>query len=467
MNQKTNQKQLKELNEIIENGETEEVEFKKSTAQLEKGMRALCAFLNHKGGAVYFGIDNKTLVGQQVSDPTLRSISQKVRQKIKPEITPEITVHGDGREKVIKVTVKEGLNKLYYLDGVAYKRVGTENPVIPPEEIERIIMEKRNKYWDSEICEGACMKDIDEEKVKWFLDERFSARKIPHPSQMNVSDFLRNICCAKIVNKEVVITNSGILFFGKNPQIFMPFRILCARFRGDELSRTTIDSIDCSGTLWEMLKQAEGFVKKNVRLFGFRTGLSFRRIDKLEYPAEAVREVILNALIHREYTIPSDIRIFIFDSRIEIISPGRFPEGVTPQKPLHMPRNPILCQLMREIGYIEKYGTGIYFVRDLCNEWGIPEPEFETGGLETRVIFRSSGEGILIPEMKKRGIELNDRQVACLHYFTENPYITNKKYQELNNVGKKAAYIDIHDLLDKGLITQEGKGRSVRYIKKF
>ena len=99
--------------------------------------------MNHKGGAVYFGIDNKKLVGQQVSDPTLRSISQKVRQKIKPEITPEITVHGDGREKVIKVAVKEGLNKLYYLDGVAYKRVGTENPLIPPEEIERIIMEKR------------------------------------------------------------------------------------------------------------------------------------------------------------------------------------------------------------------------------------------------------------------------------------------------------------------------------------
>ncbi len=109
------QKQLKELNEVIENGETEEVEFKKSTAQLEKGLRAICAFLNHKGGTVYFGIDNGNLVGQQVSDPTLRSISQKIRQKIKPEISPEITVHGDGREKIIKVAVKEGLNKLYYL----------------------------------------------------------------------------------------------------------------------------------------------------------------------------------------------------------------------------------------------------------------------------------------------------------------------------------------------------------------
>ncbi|PKP55548.1 MAG: hypothetical protein CVT89_08140 [Candidatus Altiarchaeales archaeon HGW-Altiarchaeales-2] len=93
----------KQLLEIIEEGESEGAEFKKSTAQLEKGLRAICAFLNHKGGAVYFGIDNKTLVGQQVSDPTLRSISQKVRQKIKPEITPEITVHGDGREKIIKV----------------------------------------------------------------------------------------------------------------------------------------------------------------------------------------------------------------------------------------------------------------------------------------------------------------------------------------------------------------------------
>ncbi len=111
----------KQLNEVIENGETEEVEFKKSTAQLEKGLRAICAFLNYRGGAVYFGIDKGKFVGQQVSDQTVKSISQKIRQRIKPEVTPEITVPGAGKEKVIKVTVKEGLNK----KGLFGKRVGS------------------------------------------------------------------------------------------------------------------------------------------------------------------------------------------------------------------------------------------------------------------------------------------------------------------------------------------------------
>jgi ATP-dependent DNA helicase RecG len=89
----------------------------------------------------------------------------------------------------------------------------------------------------------------------------------------------------------------------------------------------------------------------------------------MEYPIAAIREAIINALIHRDYLISSDIRVFIFDDRIEISNPGPFPEGVTPERPLHIARNPILCQLMRDIGFIEKYGSGIYFMRDFCKEW--------------------------------------------------------------------------------------------------
>lgn len=457
------------VKELLNRGESGAIEFKKSLRLKDEIGEAISALSNTKGGTIIVGVDEdkNEIIGVEIGKTTIESLANYIKQHTDPSVFPQLIVNAVDDKKIVVVEIPESMEKPVLFKGRAYKRVGKSSHKISSAEIRKLVVESKKVYWDGQVCTDAGLDDIDEEKINWFLDERFTARKVSPPAGMNVGDFLRNISCAKIVNKEVMLTNSAVLFFSKNPQMFIPFRILCARFRGDELSRTTIDSLDCSGTLWEMLKQAEEFIRKNVRLFGFRTGLSFRRIDKSEYPAEAIREIILNALIHRDYTVPSDIRIFVFDSRIEIINPGKFPEGVTPQKPLHIPRNPILCQLMREIGYIEKYGTGIYFVRDLCNEWGIPEPEFETGGLETRVIFRSSGEGILIPEMKKRGIELNDRQVVCLQYLAENPYVTNKGYQELNNVGKKAAYLDIQNLLEKGLVTQEGKGRSVRYMKKF
>ena len=113
-----------DIKEIIEKGESEKLEFKKSTTQLDKSLKSICGFLNHEGGRVYFGIDKKgKVVGQEVSDKTLKSISQKIRQRIKPEVTPEVRVLETEGKKVIEVKVKEGNNKPYYLDGIAYKRV--------------------------------------------------------------------------------------------------------------------------------------------------------------------------------------------------------------------------------------------------------------------------------------------------------------------------------------------------------
>jgi len=178
------------IKKLIEKGESESLEFKKSTAQLEKALKSICAFLNHKGGVIYFGIDNGKVVGQEISDKTLKTISQKIRQRIKPEISPEVRVLETEGKKVIEVKAKEGNNKPYYLDGIAYKRVGTENPVIPPEELERIILEKRKRYWDYEICEGANLDDIDEEKVKRFLREGNRQHRLKVTEDTSLMDIL-------------------------------------------------------------------------------------------------------------------------------------------------------------------------------------------------------------------------------------------------------------------------------------
>ena len=456
------------IKEIIEKEESETTEFKKSTAQLEKALKTICGFLNHIGGVVYFGIDDGEVVGQEVSDQTLKSISQKIRQKIKPEVTPEVKVLEIMGKRVIEVTVKEGGNKPYYLAGIAYKRIGTENPIISPEELERTILERRTKYWDSEICEEASLDDIDEDKVRWYLERREGIRKVKKPEKMDIKTLLLNVGAAKRTNGEIKPTNAGILFFCENPQRFvLQSRLRLARFDGKTLTRDFLDRLDCSGALWEMIDASEDFIRKNIRLFGFRTEYSFQRIDKLEYPIKAIREGIINALIHRNYFAPADTRVAIFDDRIEIISPGTFPEGVTPKNPKHVPVNPALCQLMYDVGFIEKYGSGIYMINELCDEWGIPGPEYELSEVETKVIFRSSGKAIVISEIEKLGVELNDRQKEGIKVIFEKGKITNADYAKMFEISRNTATNDLSDLIEKGLIKRVGRGRGSYYAPKI
>ena len=184
----------------------------------------------------------------------------------------------------------------------------------------------------------------------------------------------------------------------------------------------------------------------------------------MEYPIEALREAVLNALVHRDCEVPSDIRVFIFDDRIEVTNPGSFPHGTTPENPLHIPRNPILCQLMRDIGYIEKYGTGIYFMKDVCNDWGIPEPGFRISDIETKVIFKSGGKAVVISEIEKLGVELNDRQRKGLKHAFMEGFINNQIYREINGVSDETSRRELSQLVEKGLLKIKEKGRSTKYV---
>ena len=215
------------------------------------------------------------------------------------------------------------------------------------------------------------------------------------------------------------------------------------------------------------IENLANMIKQNIRLFGFRTEYSFQRIDKLEYPIKAIRECIINALIHRNYFEPADTRVAIYDDRIEIISPGTFPEGVTPEEPKHVPVNPILCQLMYDVGFIEKYGSGIYMINELCEGWGIPKPEYRLSEVETTVIFKSSGKAIVTSEIEKLGVELNERQREGLKIIFEKGKITNADYAKVFKISRNTATNDLTELIKKGLIKRVGRGRGSYYVPKI
>jgi len=157
----------------------------------------------------------------------------------------------------------------------------------------------------------------------------------------------------------------------------------------------------------------------------------------------------------------------IFDDRIEIVSPGPFPEGVTPEEPKHVPVNPTLSQLMYDIGFVEKYGTGIYLIKEECKKHGMSEPKYETGPRETAVSFKSPGKAVLLSEIEKDTSELNERMKKGLKYALNEGSISNREYRKINEVSNYTANIELSKLTDLGILEQIGKGRSVRYKPKI
>lgn len=447
---------MSEIVKLLKEGESETLEFKKSTAQLEKALKSICAFLNHRGGIIYFGIDNGKVVGQEVSDNTIKTISQKIRQRIKPEVTPEIRVLEIEGKKVIEVKVEGGNNKPYYLDGIAYKRVGTENPVISPEELERIILKRRKRYWDSEICEGATLDDIDGEKVRWFLRKAKYERNFDVEPETPVGEALERLELMK--NEELM--NATVLLFGKNPQrFFLQAETRCARFKGTKPLEFT-DMKVFYGSIIDQVEKSLSFVLDHIPMRIYITGKPERE-EKYEYPPDAIREAIINAICHRDYEMQSNVQIRIFDDRIEVWGCGPLPEPLTPEdlkkKHKSILRNPLIGRCFFLIKYIEEWGTGTNRIVEWCMKHDLPEPIFEevSGSLVVSLRkYRISEE-----ELKK----LNERQKKVVEYLKSYKKITRAQYVKLTNCSKRTAFRDLEELLKNRIVVRKGRGKSTYY----
>ena len=282
---------------------------------------------------------------------------------------------------------------------------------------------------------------------------------------MTVPDLLRNINC---ISEEETPTHAGILFFGKHPQkFFHNAQLRVVRFRGTSVTHPVIDRLDCSGTLWEIVIAAEEFIRRNIRLLSLRSSKSFQRDDKFEYPLDALREAIINGLIHRNYQEPADVRVFIFDDRIEIINPGNFPEDVSLHKPIHRPVNPILSQLMYDVGFVERYGSGIKMMQRLCEEWENTVPHYELHPLETKIIFDSPIQETTLLEIDDISEQLNDRQKNAFSYAQKHGEIAKRQYMEINRVSHGIAYKELNDMRNKGVLVVIGRGRATKYVRKL
>jgi len=218
------------------------------------------------------------------------------------------------------------------------------------------------------------------------------------------------------------------------------------------------------GTIMEQVDEAMEFIRKNINVRFVMTGKPARE-QIWDYPLEALREAVINAVCHRDYTIPSNTEIRIYDDRLIVWSPGGLPFGITIED-LYKPHSSVLRNkgiggVFYDIGWIEQWGSGIDKMRRACIKAGLPEPHFEEHQ-GFRVIFRKD----IYTEEYLRSLGLNDRQIKAVMYVKGKGKITNKEYQELNAVSNKTAYLELSDVVGKDVFTVEGNGRTVTYVLK-
>ena len=252
--------------------------------------------------------------------------------------------------------------------------------------------------------------------------------------------------------------------FGKNPQrFFIQSEIRCARFKGIKAVKPFIDMKVINGSIYEQIDQTEKFILFNIKKAAWIEPGKIERQEKWEYPPDAIREAIINAIAHRDYYSSANVHISIFDDRIEIWNPGKLPPPLTPKdlKEEHksIPVNPSLANLLFLIKYIERWGTGTNDIIKWCREEGLPEPIFKevTGGFA--VVLRK----FQIPE-NLESLELNERQMKAIEYISQKNRIANNEYRKLfPGITDRTVLNDLRDMVKKGILVKVGKTKNTFY----
>lgn len=461
-----------ELRALIAQGESETLEFKRSTAELTKAIRTVAALANTRGGHVIIGVaPDGRIIGMDIGQGTMDKVANEITGNTDPKIYPSVTSSTVNERTVIVISVEGSDDKPHLAHNMAYKRVGATTVQMQRAEYERLLLQRRQRAYDQREVPEATLDDVDEAKLRWYLERAARERGIPVDTTLPVVENLKRL---KLVNEREgrpVLTTAALLVFGKHPQHFASHSMVrLARFQG-ALPLNFIDRLDCAGTLPEMIDEAERFVRRNTRLAAKITG--FERREITEYPYTAVREAIANAVAHRDYDRTDiEVRVAVFDDRIEVQSPGRLPAPLTLQSLGEQPalRNQVIAELLFNIRYIERWNTGIQRMRDEMRRHGLPEPIFAEVGETFKVTFQGPGEHILdlIPEAgvtDLRALGLNERQVEALRLMVnEGVELNNRRYREMFDITDRSALRDLYQLVDLGLVRRLGERRSARYV---
>lgn len=467
---------------LIEAGTHTQLDCLAPTVKQELIAESIMAMANCSGGKVIVGINETIIVGVDNPDRMVDTILESALS-LSPALImslPRVVKHAD--HAVVIADVPDGLPYIYAYNGRYLRREGSSNAPIEPRTLRRLMIERGEFSFETEIAHNCSLDDID-----WKLADRY-ANSLSGMGTNNTHDILYHRGCLTRQNDSYVPTHAGILLFGKTPQrVVRGTEITAVRFASDAMT-DTFNRQDITGTLPEQIRRAETFLVDHLRKSVTLKNTMMRHED-YEYPMEAVRELVVNAVAHRDYSIQGDnIRVFIYSNHMEVHSPGSLPGPMTIEnlKEERFSRNPVIVQILSDMGFIERLGYGVDRVIELMQTQGLRPPSFSNNATGFKVVVFNQPDSFTedpsseptdddrvktsaLPKFNGtyRGHEINPRQESALVFLStdDNTRITNSDLKNLfPEVHPETIRRDLVDLVNKNILRKMGQKRGSYYI---
>jgi ATP-dependent DNA helicase RecG len=449
-------------------GESETMEFKRTTGERREAARTLCAMLNHRGGQVLFGVEaNGQVTGQHVSDHTIEEIAQEIKELDPPAFPTIDRVDVGGGREVIVMTVTQGPVRPYSYKGQAYRRVGNTSPVMSRDEYNRMLLERLHgeSRWENQPAERWTVADLDVAEITRTIEESIRRGRAEDPGTRDPADLLRGLG----LMRDNQLLRAAVVLFGRAERLEADYPqclLRVAKFRGTDRTEF-LDNRQFHGNAFELLLRAERFLRESLPVAGRVAPGLFERVDDPLYPPVALREALANAICHRDYSIGGgSVAVAIYDDRLEVTSSGNLHFGLTPEALFapheSLPWNPLIARTLFRRGVIESWGRGTLKMAELMQQAGLPLPEIEDAGGCVTVRLRPSR---YVPPQRV-GRDVTERQQAILALLAGAG--TGLALRDIHarlggDVTERQVREDLTTLRMLGLAVSSGHGRGARW----
>jgi ATP-dependent DNA helicase RecG len=455
-----------EIQYLLEQGRGEQVDSYAEDVTVRRLAQGMCAMANGVGGTIIIGVEGSrrlNTIGLNNPTATQDKAIEAALACDPPLIIPLPKLINHNGAVLLLVTIPKGLPHAYNLGGRYLVRRGAQIELLVGSELRQLLLTRGERSFEALPARDATLNDLDRNKIERYINS------LEGVGDLTAQQILQKRGCVMSSGQP---TNAGVLLFGKDPSsVVAGCEISVVRYAGTDMGDEFLRQ-DIRDTLPEQIRQAEAFLVRNMRVGARLSGLE--RKDRSEYPLECVREALVNAVAHRDYSITGDhTRVIMFADRIEVYSPGRLPGPVTVENIVEerYSRNEIIVQVLADMGFIERLGYGIDRMIRLMQQEDLPEPTFEETANGFRVTLYGHGQQLITTESVDRSrwayLHLHPRQEKALQYLAKNGRITNSDYQELApDISPETIRRDLADLVERGLLLKVGQKRATYYIFK-
>lgn len=433
------------------------IEFKSSFN--DATIESLVAFANTKGGKVYIGVDAKgiPLSGFKIGEETLQQWLNQIKVKTQPAIVPDVNFKKLKGTIIVELYIPEFPIKPVSFKGRYYKRVENSNHQLSLQEISNFHLQTFNNSWDNYFTNTHTLTTISFDKVTAFIKSMEKVRQIP------LSDDPLTVLYKYELIKDDKISNACGLLFG-NKDIFSA-AIELGRFSSPDLIK---DGMTSRSDLFNQVEEVLSFVRKHTNKEFIITGQA-QREERWQYPPEAIREIVINMIVHRDYRHYGDSTVKMFDDYIEFFNPGALPEDLSVEQLLSgryvsQSRNKKIAAMFKEAGLIEKYGSGIRRIRNAFIAYGLKEPVFENFQYGFKVtVFSKVGDRVGDKVGDEVGdalpITLTENQEKILSLLKEQPSLSARQLSSIIDLSQRKVEENVKKLKETGKLTRIGNNK--------